>query len=114
MKLLKEYFELQKKIYDYFGYVEDWKVIPIEDGTEFYWCSDEENNIYFADKKEHLFDGSGNYYHTSIYQQRFLPKFDYKTDKYTMICSDTHTDGNKFLAIFDNSKRIDFNEFEEY
>ncbi len=40
MKLLKEYFELQTKIHDYFGYEEDWKVIPLEDSTDFYWCCD--------------------------------------------------------------------------
>lgn len=30
MKQLDEYFKLQKEIYDYFGYKEDWVVIPIE------------------------------------------------------------------------------------
>lgn len=33
MKLLNEYFKLQKEIYDYFGYKEDWVVIPIDDAS---------------------------------------------------------------------------------
>ena len=37
MKLLDDYFKLQKEVYDYFGYVEDWVVIPLEDGTEYFW-----------------------------------------------------------------------------
>ena len=34
VKLLDDYFKLQKEIYDHFGYTEDWVVIPIEDSTE--------------------------------------------------------------------------------
>lgn len=32
MELLDKYLELQQKIHDYFGYVEDRRVIPIDDG----------------------------------------------------------------------------------
>ena len=35
MKLLDQYFKLQKEIYDYFGYKEDWVVIPLYDNREF-------------------------------------------------------------------------------
>lgn len=45
-------------------------------------------------------------YSNEIYTQRFLPKWVYRGKDYTMICVDTHTDGNKFLQIFDNSKEI--------
>jgi hypothetical protein len=37
MKLLTQYFALQKKIYEYFGYSEDWKTIPLDDSTVLYW-----------------------------------------------------------------------------
>jgi hypothetical protein len=36
MKLLTQYFALQKQIYEYFGYTEDWKTIPLDDSTEYY------------------------------------------------------------------------------
>jgi len=106
MKLLDDYFKLQKQIYDYFGYEEDWVVIPIEDSTDYFWHITE-HTVEFADTIKELIDEeSGNYYTNGIYHQRFLPKWVYRTSDYTMICVDTHTDGNKFLQIFDNEKEI--------
>ncbi len=106
MKLLDDYFKIQQQIYNYFGYKEDWVVIPIEDSTEYYWRLDGEGQgeIIYAETEELLDDPAGNYYVHSIYTQRFLPKWVYRADDYTMICVDTHTDGNKFLQIFDNQK----------
>lgn len=111
MKLLNDYFALQKQIYDYFGYVEDWKVIPLEDSTEYYWQLEQDSNgsgvVRFAEDMEKLEDiDAGQYYEHEIYTQRFLPKWVYRTKDYTMISVDTHTDGNKFLAVFDNKKEV--------
>lgn len=36
MQLLTEYFELQKKVHEHFGYVEDWVSIPLDDGREYF------------------------------------------------------------------------------
>jgi len=47
-----------------------------------------------------------DYYEDTIYQQRFLPKYIYEGLEYTMISVDTQTDGNKFLAVFDNKKKV--------
>ena len=111
MKLLKEYFELQAKIYEYFGYSEDWKVIPLDDATEFHWYVIEDEHgggeVHFSDDVEKLKDiDTGEYFANEIYTQRFLPKWVYRGEEYTMICVDTHTDGNKFLQGFDNKKEF--------
>ena len=106
MKQLKEYFKLQKEIYDYFGYKEDWVVIPIEDATDYFWHLTGEGHgdeVWFGEDKEGALSPM---YSNEIYTQRFLPKWVYRGKDYTMICVDTHTDGNKFLQIFDNSKEI--------
>jgi len=106
MKLLKDYFKLQKEIYDYFGYVEDWVILPIDDCTNYFWIIDG-TEISFAEGKEMLNDvEAGNYYCNEIFHQRFLPKAIYHGVDYTMIVVDTHTDGNKLLQIFDNDKNI--------
>ena len=106
MKLLDEYFKLQKEIYDYFGYEEDWVVIPIDDATDMYWEVDEDK-VTFAYSIEQLKDTDAeDYYQNEIYKQRFLPKWVYSGKDYTMICVDTHTDGNKYLQIFDNAKQM--------
>ena len=107
MKLLDDYFKKQQEIFDYFGYVEDYRVIPIDDATEYYWCLDGEK-VRFANAIEKLKDEDAEgYYENEIYTQRFLPKWVYRRRDYTMICVDTCTDGNQFLQIFDNSKEVD-------
>lgn len=106
MKLLDDYFKLQKEIYDYFGYQEDWVVIPLEDATEYVWTV-EDDHVSFADNLAQLQDEKvGQYYENEIYTQCHLPKYVYRGKDYTMICVDTHIDGNKFLQIFDNTKEV--------
>jgi len=111
MKPLDDYFKIQKEIYDYFGYEEDWVVIPLDDCREYYWILFEKENgsgfVRFHENKETILDQEGmNYYQHPIYTQRFLPKWVYRTEDYTMICVDTQTDGNRFLSVFDNSKEV--------
>jgi len=107
-KLLDQYFDLQKQIFDYFGYVEDWREIPIDDAREYFWHLTGEGHgdgVKFAREEKNLFEGTmDDGYSNEIYTQRFLPKWVYRGKDYTMICVDTHTDGNKFLQIFDNAK----------
>ena len=110
MELLKAYFNVRQSVYDYFGYVEDWRVIPLDDATDYFWTlhQDAEGRgfVGFADSLEELEAEDGNYYQNDIYTQRFLPKWVYRGRDYTMICVDTHTDGNQFLQIFDNAKEV--------
>lgn len=109
MKELEQYFKLQKQIYDYFGYVEDWAVIPLYDSTAFFWSLTGEgygNSVQFAKSKELLINGSDEIFSNEIYTQRFLPKWVYRGQDYTMIVVDTHIDGNKFLRVFANDKEV--------
>lgn len=107
---ITEYFELAKQIHEAFGYQEDWVTIPMRDVREYYWHLTGEgsgDSVRSADTKEALEDEeAGEYYEDEIYTQRFLSKYVYRTDEFTMICVDTNTDGNKFLQIFDNAKEI--------
>ena len=106
MEKLDQYFKLQKEIYDYFGYVEDWVVIPLDDCRDYYWrlYGEGPGEVRYAESEELLDDPDLDYYTSSIYTQRFLPKWVYRGEKYTMVCADTQTDGNKFLMVFDNKK----------
>jgi hypothetical protein len=109
MQLLNDYNQKRQELFDYFGYVENWKAIPVDDATMYHWRLTGERHgdeIQFADTIEELESESGNYYTNEIYTQRFLPKWVYRGADYTMVVVDTHTDGNKFLQIFDNAKEI--------
>ncbi len=111
MQLLKEYFKLQKQVYEYFGYEENWVVIPLHDETDAHWYLTGEGYddevIYWSDGKEE------DYYSMEIYTQRYLKKWVYRAKDYTLICGNTGTDGNKFLTIFDNSKESDTHPEED-
>lgn len=106
MQLLTEYFALQAKVFEFFGYKEDWRVIPLDDARKYFWRLEGEGpgEVHFADSEQELTEQSGNYYVNEIYTQRFLPKWVYRGDGYTMVAVDTHTDGNKLLQVFDNAK----------
>ena len=109
MKLLDEYLKLREEIFSYFGYVEDWRVIPIDDARHYYWKltgEDRGDSVSFHEDKRLVERDSGDVYSNEIYTQRHLPKWVYRAAEYTMVVVDTHTDGNKFLQIFDNSKEI--------
>lgn len=113
MKMLDNYLKLEKQIHDYFGYVEDWVAIPIDDRRDMYWWLNGDHEVIFAEELEKFDERTGMYYSDEIYTQRFHSKWVYRGEDYTMIMVDTHTDGNKFLAIYDNAKEIPDNPFEE-
>lgn len=107
-KLIEEYFGIQAKIYEYFGYKENWKVFPLEDQRDQYWFITHESKgvCVFSPSPftlESLADGE-EIYSGPIYTQRHLPKWVYRAETLTLACVDTQTDGNKFLMIFDNAK----------
>lgn len=108
-QLLSSYLKLKKEIHAYFGYREDWVTIPLEDGTSYYWALSENEHgggkvNYHETPLTKEFIESGGHYSAVVYTQRFLPKWIYRTEDYTMICVDTQTDGNKYLMVFDNAK----------
>lgn len=128
---LSDYQTLEKEIHDYFGYKEDWVVIPLDNQSDMYWFltgDKERRGSVVYSHKPLTFDVVKEYtqvlnsinenpwgehkktdielYESTIYTQRFLPKWVYREKDATMICVDTHTDGNKFLMIFDNDKEV--------
>jgi len=56
MKLLDDYFALQAEIFEHFGYVEDWRVIPLDDSRGYFWKLEGEGpgTVHFALTEEEL------------------------------------------------------------
>ena len=94
-----------QEVYEYFGFKEDWVIYPFEDYRKHYWRIVNDEEVHFG-KKEDAINETGNQYVNEIYKQRFYTQWVYRSPEYTMIFVDTHTDGNKFFGIYDNSKEI--------
>jgi len=123
MELLKQYSAIEEQVHAYFGYKEDWRVIPLDDQTGKHWMlfQDEsgKGSVVWSDTPFTLHQlrpfvmpdkGSNEekepraaFYSGTIYTQRFLPKWVYEGKEYTMVCVDTHCDMNVFLMIFTNN-----------
>ena len=103
--LMNQFNQAKEALYDHVGFKEDWVVYSIDDQTEMYWKIVDNETIRFRETIEQL-NSNGNYYENEIYTQRFYPKWVYRGKDLTMIIVDTHTDGNKFFAVFDNNKEI--------
>lgn len=107
---ITRYFSLQEEVFKYFGYVQDWKVIPLDPQLGRYWmiCGPEDSNstnVTWSDQpftEKSVKEGS-KIYGGTIYTQRFLPKWVYRGKKYTMVAVDTHSDDNRVLMVFENA-----------
>ena len=117
MNIVEEFNKARQAIFDHCGYREDWVIIPLFDTTNMYWSVDKEEDewIRFSENKEALKywlenNVSGIYgdevYEDEIFTQRFLTKWVYRGEKYTLVCVDTHTDGNKLLRIMKNEYEV--------
>jgi len=102
--LLETYQKARQALYDHVGFVEDWVTCPIEDRTELHWKLTEHEVIYGIEKD--VISENGNQFSDDIYTQRFYEKHIYRGKKFTMVFVDTHTDGMKYFAFFDNSKEL--------
>jgi hypothetical protein len=103
--LIDFYFRIKANVFEYFGYKENWRVLPLDDAREYYWkISDYGDSVLYADRRQDLGEGDG--YEAEIYKQRFLEKWVYPADDYTMILVDTHVDLNQLLMVFDNKKEV--------
>lgn len=100
MKLLDTLVQTEKAIHQYFGYEEDWKVLPIQNYTSFYWYI-EDGSVYYGDTPKEALLADACYCDSILYRDGI-----HRKDDFTMIAVDTQTDGNKFLSIFDNTKEI--------
>lgn len=105
MNLMKKYNNAIQALYDHVKFKEDWVVYAIDDRTDMFWSIINKDEVKFA-KTKIDFNSDGNYYLDEIYTQRFYKRWVYRGKKLTLIIVDTHTDGNKFFAVYDNSKEI--------
>lgn len=113
------YFEARAAIFAHVGYVEDWRVLPIDDSRAQFWAVDvhEREWVRFSPSREALTywlgehdDEYGPYanvlYSNEIYTLRHLPKWVYRGTELTLIVADTQTDCNQCLQLFRNENEV--------
>lgn len=104
-ELLKTYNETLKALHEAFGYVENWRVFPVEDYSDEHWMICEEQLVRSSAPFTHATIEEGTEIYTGvIYTQRHLSKHVYRAETHTMALVDTRCDGNILLFVLDNTK----------
>lgn len=109
MSLIGDYKNALQALYDHVGFKEDWVVYAIEDRTEMFWKisgTERDGEVIYHEDNQVVHDEDGQHYSDEIYTQRFYSKWVYRGTELTMIFVDTHTDGNKFFAVYSNEKEL--------
>jgi hypothetical protein len=105
MEIFKQYWDAEKLIHEYFGYVEQYQGYPIDDRTNMFWRVNEKDGIVkYSESMENWDDDQ--YYKDEIYKQIYLATSIYTKPDYTMILC--KCDSGAYLRIFDNSKEFPF------
>lgn len=117
--VMDSFFEAREAIFEHVGYVESWRILPIDDSRDQFWAVDaqEDKWVKFSPSRDGLFywlgdhdDEYGTYgdmlYQNQIYTQRHLPRWVYRGAELTMVVVDTRTDGNQCLQVFRNDHEV--------
>lgn len=104
--LLDNYNENKQAIFDYFKYKQDYTSFPIDDRRCFYWRI-HFGDVIFSEEPKLVRHPNGQHYEEKILLHRHYKTQVYPGKDFTMIMVDTMIDDNKFLAIYENSKRIE-------
>jgi len=119
--LIDQYFELERDIKKKLGWVDDWKILPLDDVRDNYWMlvggnadtGDEsivvisiphgDSDVHEPFTLDAVRDGhacSGS----DVYTQRGHERWVYREGGIVLIPVNTHTDGNVFLYLLDAAK----------
>lgn len=115
--IVDSFFDAREAIFDHVGYVEDWRVLPIDDSRDDFWAVDKHDRewVKYSPSREALaywleHDDFGPHgdklYENAIYTQRHLPKWVYRGEELTLVVADTQTDGNQYLQLFRNENEV--------
>jgi hypothetical protein len=108
MKAMDEYEAARKAVFDYFGYVEQWRVFPIDDQRRQHWMvvgGESDGAVVYSPEPftDASLEAGKAIYSGSIYTQRHLDKWVWRGREYTMALVDTQCDGNVVLMVFANA-----------
>jgi hypothetical protein len=101
--MLSECFDgnLRERIYEAFGYEEQWRTFPFSDKRDCFWLRTPHKFAYSPEPftKEGIVSGE-HLYSGVVYTQRHLSQWVYEAEGFVMALLDTRCDGNIFLMVF--------------
>jgi hypothetical protein len=104
--LVNSYKNAEKAIHNFFGFTEDWRVLPIEDATDVYWYVDSGEVMYSNSKEKLAAYMAGDDEGDEIYGGEQYHGIRIDKEGSTLIGLNTQCDGNVFLMVFDSTKEI--------
>lgn len=106
-ELLSRYNELESQILNYFGYQQEWTMLPLDDMTMMSWML-VTNRVIWSDKPltvEIIKDGE-IYDAFAFAAFNMVQRWVWEKEDYTLLRVDTRSDNNYLLMVFDNSRRV--------
>jgi len=110
---LNGFFNLRREIKDYFGYKDDWEMLPIDDERDMNWMLVEGKTpfVIYSEKPitpETMFEDGCCF--GPVCGFLTTHRTAYRCEDLVAIPVDTQNDGNKFLMIFTTSKEVPVSE----
>ncbi len=109
-ELLSEYARLEQEILAHFNYEPQWREYLIRDYRDLWWGL-VGHTLYYQYENNLATDEvlrQGNFCTAEVRSVY------HSADGHTMVCLDTNTDGNKYLGVFEDSKRVESELLDGY
>jgi len=111
---IDQYFALEEDIKEPLGWVDSWKILPLEDNRQSYWLLAGDDKKTGRDctvitlKEPITFEAAkkGEVSGSQIYTQRDHERWIFRAGGVVLIPVDTQTDGNVLLLLLDAAKEI--------
>ena len=117
-KIIGRYVADERRIWKFFRYKEQWCEYPIRDRSGLFWMWREPLRYIAFSMSEAGLRSYWSCYggscpgECSHYSSEILGMWE--RGGLSMLLEDTHTDGNRYLSIWDNAKRRTFDQADEY
>jgi len=115
-EILNGFFNLRRDIKHYFGYEDDWEMLPLDDERDMYWMLVEGKSPFVVYSEAPLTPktiSEGEFCFGPVFDHRKTRRTAYRRDDLVAVPVDTQTDGNKFLMIFDTAKEVESTDYAE-
>lgn len=107
MHQLDAYRIARNHVLAYFGYCDDWRVLPLDDCRQYVWqLKEREEQVLYATSLKELTTGEGLCFSAYLGAWPSTEKTVYRGPEYTAIVCDIACNGHASLVIFANTREV--------